>query len=108
MTHLRTRILRAELATAAARQEVVIWREHFHRAVGRTVSDPLTLGSGIAVGFLLGRYRRPRHLPQPIVARLQRIMHMSGMLGGWSLGYDVFTTLLQSRRRKPEVAAGKQ
>lgn len=108
MTDLRKRILRAELATVAARQEVVAWRAQLHRAVGRTVSDPLTLGSGVAVGFLLGRYRRPRHLPQPIVARLQRIMRMSGMLGGWSLGYDLVTTLLQSRRREPKVAAGKQ
>lgn len=97
MDDLRNRIRLAESATHAARIRFRAWRGNLRGAVRRTAAGPVALGSGVALGFALGRYRGPKHLEPPLAARLQRLAHLSGMLGSWSLGFDVVNALLRSR-----------
>lgn len=97
MNDLRSRIQFAEQATRLARDDIDVWRRCLRGAVRRTVSSPAALLSGTVVGFALGRYRGPQSLEKPLAEKMQRLMHLGGMLGGWSLGYDVIAAALRPR-----------
>ena len=97
MSDLRNRIQLAEQATRMARGDIDVWRRRLRGAVRRTASSPAALLSGTVVGFALGRYRGPKSLEKPLLERMQRLIHLGSMLGGWTLGYDVISAALRPR-----------
>lgn len=97
MGNLRERIEMAEGATRDAHHRMHISRRILRQALRRKAVSPVAMLSAFATGFAVARSRRICR-PGPDISKHLRQLARLGMIGAWSIGYDMLASILSLRR----------
>lgn len=97
MANLRERILKAEGATREARQRMLVSRRVLKQVLRRKAVSPVALLSAFVTGFAVAHSRRASGPGNEMSKHLHQFIRL-GMIGVWSVGYDMLVSALGLRR----------
>lgn len=97
MANLRKRIQNAEGATREARQRMLVTRRVLKHVMRRKAVSPAALLSAFVTGFAVAYSRRTSLPGNEISKHLHQFIRL-GMIGVWSIGYDMLVSALGLRR----------